>query len=83
MRRFAARAASRSRGVAWWLRIAYCAVLACGADVAQALDVVVVGLLAQLAIGAWWIDSVTSLAIVWFLVKEGREVGEAEAEEED
>jgi divalent metal cation (Fe/Co/Zn/Cd) transporter len=35
--------------------------------------VVVVGLLAQLAIGAWWIDSVTSLAIVWFLVKEGRE----------
>jgi len=35
--------------------------------------VVVIGLLAQLAIGAWWIDSVTSLAIVWFLVKEGRE----------
>lgn len=35
--------------------------------------VVVVGLLAQLAIGAWWIDSVTSLAIVGFLVKEGRE----------
>jgi divalent metal cation (Fe/Co/Zn/Cd) transporter len=35
--------------------------------------VVVVGLLAQLAIGAWWIDSVTSLAIVRFLVKEGRE----------
>jgi divalent metal cation (Fe/Co/Zn/Cd) transporter len=35
--------------------------------------VVVVGLLAQLALGAWWIDSVTSLAIVWFLVKEGRE----------
>jgi divalent metal cation (Fe/Co/Zn/Cd) transporter len=35
--------------------------------------VVVVGLLAQLALGAWWIDSVTSLAIVYFLVKEGRE----------
>ena len=35
--------------------------------------VVVVGLLAQLALGAWWIDSVTSLAILWFLVKEGRE----------
>jgi divalent metal cation (Fe/Co/Zn/Cd) transporter len=35
--------------------------------------VIVVGLLAQLAIGAWWIDSVTSLAIVYFLVKEGRE----------
>ena len=25
------------------------------------------------AIGAWWIDSVTSLAILWFLIKEGRE----------
>src|SRR5262249_8963295 len=35
--------------------------------------VAVVGLLAQLAFGAWWIDPVTSLAIVWFLVKEGRE----------
>jgi divalent metal cation (Fe/Co/Zn/Cd) transporter len=27
--------------------------------------VVVFGLLAQLAIGAWWIDAVTSLALVW------------------
>ena len=35
--------------------------------------VVVVGLAAQYVIGAWWIDSVTSLGIVWFLVKEGRE----------
>jgi divalent metal cation (Fe/Co/Zn/Cd) transporter len=35
--------------------------------------VVVVGLLAQFAFGAWWIDSVTSLAIVYFLVEEGRE----------
>jgi divalent metal cation (Fe/Co/Zn/Cd) transporter len=35
--------------------------------------VVVIGLSAQLAIGAWWIDSVTSLAIVYVLVKEGRE----------
>jgi divalent metal cation (Fe/Co/Zn/Cd) transporter len=35
--------------------------------------VVVLGLLAQLAFGAWWVDSVTSLAIVYFLVKEGRE----------
>jgi hypothetical protein len=35
--------------------------------------VVVVGLAAQYFIGAWWIDSVTSLGIVWFLVKEGRE----------
>ena len=35
--------------------------------------VVVVGLAAQLAFGAWWIDSVASLAIVYLLVKEGRE----------
>jgi divalent metal cation (Fe/Co/Zn/Cd) transporter len=35
--------------------------------------VVVVSLGAQWLIGAWWIDSVGSLAIVWFLVKEGRE----------
>jgi divalent metal cation (Fe/Co/Zn/Cd) transporter len=35
--------------------------------------VVVLGLLAQLALSAWWVDSVTSLAIVWLVVKEGRE----------
>jgi divalent metal cation (Fe/Co/Zn/Cd) transporter len=35
--------------------------------------VVLAGLLAQLALGAWWVDSVTSLAIVYVLVKEGRE----------
>ena len=35
--------------------------------------IVVVGLLIQLAIGAWWVDSVASLAIVGYLVKEGRE----------
>jgi divalent metal cation (Fe/Co/Zn/Cd) transporter len=35
--------------------------------------VVVVGLIAQSLFGAWWIDSVTSLAIVGFLIKEGRE----------
>lgn len=34
---------------------------------------VVIGLIAQLALGAWWIDALASLAIVWFLVKEGRE----------
>jgi len=34
---------------------------------------VVLGLTAQYLIGAWWIDSVTSLAIVGFIVKEGRE----------
>lgn len=35
--------------------------------------VVVISLAAQWAIGAWWIDGVASLAIVWLLVKEGRE----------
>jgi divalent metal cation (Fe/Co/Zn/Cd) transporter len=40
--------------------------------------VVVLGLAAQFAIGAWWIDSVTSLGIVYFLIKEGREAWEGE-----
>ena len=35
--------------------------------------VVVIGLLAQLALGVWWVDSVASLAVVYFLIKEGRE----------
>ncbi len=35
--------------------------------------VVVAGLLAQLAVGAWWVDLVTSLAILYVLIKEGRE----------
>jgi divalent metal cation (Fe/Co/Zn/Cd) transporter len=35
--------------------------------------VAVVSLGAQAVTGAWWIDSVGSIAIVWFLVKEGRE----------
>lgn len=35
--------------------------------------VVVISMAAQWAVGAWWIDGVASLAIVWLLVKEGRE----------
>lgn len=35
--------------------------------------VVVIGLVADLLLGAWWVDAITSLAIVWFVVKEGRE----------
>jgi divalent metal cation (Fe/Co/Zn/Cd) transporter len=35
--------------------------------------VVVISLAAQWAVGAWWIDGVASLAVVWLLVKEGRE----------
>ena len=41
--------------------------------------VVVVGLLADLQIGAWWVDAVTSLALVWFVVKEAREAWSGEA----
>ena len=40
---------------------------------------VVVGLLVQLLLGAWWVDAATSLAIVYFLVKEGREAWEDES----
>jgi divalent metal cation (Fe/Co/Zn/Cd) transporter len=40
--------------------------------------VIVVGLLAQWLLGAWWIDGVTALALVWFLVKEGREAWRGE-----
>jgi divalent metal cation (Fe/Co/Zn/Cd) transporter len=40
--------------------------------------VVVVGLTAQYFVGAWWIDAVTSLGIVWFVVKEGREAWKGE-----
>jgi divalent metal cation (Fe/Co/Zn/Cd) transporter len=40
--------------------------------------VVLIGLLAQLAVGAWWIDAVTSLVIVGLLIKEGREAWSGE-----
>jgi divalent metal cation (Fe/Co/Zn/Cd) transporter len=41
--------------------------------------VVVAGLIAQYLTGAWWVDSVTSLGIVWLLVTEGRETWASEA----
>ena len=40
--------------------------------------VVVVGLLADLMLGAWWVDAVTSLVIVGFVVKEAREAWSGE-----
>jgi divalent metal cation (Fe/Co/Zn/Cd) transporter len=40
--------------------------------------VVVVGLLANIVLGAWWVDAVTSLAIVWFVIKEAREAWSGE-----
>ena len=35
--------------------------------------VVVGALVAQLLMGAWWVDPLASLGIVWFLIREGRE----------
>src|SRR6202030_3405873 len=40
--------------------------------------VVVVGLVANLLLAAWWIDAVTSLGIVLFVVKEAREAWSGE-----
>ena len=40
--------------------------------------VMVIALVAQTTLGAWWVDPVGSLAIVWFLVKEGREAWSGE-----
>jgi divalent metal cation (Fe/Co/Zn/Cd) transporter len=40
--------------------------------------VVVVGLVANLLLAAWWIDAVTSLGIVGFVVKEAREAWSGE-----
>jgi len=40
--------------------------------------VVVLGLIADWLTGAWWIDTATSLAIVWFVVKEAREAWNGE-----
>jgi divalent metal cation (Fe/Co/Zn/Cd) transporter len=44
--------------------------------------IVVLGLLAQLLMpGWWWVDSISSLAIVILLVKEGREAWQGEESE--
>lgn len=40
--------------------------------------VVVGALAAQFLVGAWWIDAVASLGVVWFLIREGREAWEGE-----
>jgi divalent metal cation (Fe/Co/Zn/Cd) transporter len=40
--------------------------------------VVVLGLGAQPVLGAWWIDPLASLVIVYFLIKEGREAWEGD-----
>ena len=54
------------------------------ADAAEAITcgwlslVVVIGLLADYVLGAWWVDAVTSLAIVGFVFKEAREAWSGE-----
>jgi divalent metal cation (Fe/Co/Zn/Cd) transporter len=40
--------------------------------------VVVVGLIANVLLAGWWVDAATSLCIVWFVVKEGREAWSGE-----
>jgi divalent metal cation (Fe/Co/Zn/Cd) transporter len=40
--------------------------------------IVVVGLVANFLLAAWWVDAVTSLGIVWFVVKEAREAWRGE-----
>jgi divalent metal cation (Fe/Co/Zn/Cd) transporter len=40
--------------------------------------VVVGALVAQFLIGAWWVDPLASLGIVWFVIREGREAWEGE-----
>jgi divalent metal cation (Fe/Co/Zn/Cd) transporter len=40
--------------------------------------IVVVGLVANLLLAAWWIDAATSLGIVWFVLKEAREAWRGE-----
>jgi divalent metal cation (Fe/Co/Zn/Cd) transporter len=37
-----------------------------------------IGVLAQVALAAWWVDAVTSLVIVGLLIKEGRKAWQAE-----
>ena len=54
------------------------------ADAAEAITcgylsiVVVIGLLAQLWLRAWWVDAATSLAIVYFVVREAHEAWRGE-----
>jgi divalent metal cation (Fe/Co/Zn/Cd) transporter len=40
--------------------------------------VVVGALVAQLFVGAWWVDPLASLGVVWFLIHEGREASRGE-----
>jgi divalent metal cation (Fe/Co/Zn/Cd) transporter len=54
------------------------------ADAAEAIAcgwlslVVILDLLGQLLFHIWWLDPIASLAIVWFLLKEGHEAWNVE-----
>jgi divalent metal cation (Fe/Co/Zn/Cd) transporter len=41
--------------------------------------IVVLGQVAELAIGAWWVDPLASLAVLWFVVREAREAWSGDA----
>ena len=40
--------------------------------------VVVGALVAQVLVGAWWVDALASLGVVWFVIREAREAWEGE-----
>jgi divalent metal cation (Fe/Co/Zn/Cd) transporter len=40
--------------------------------------VVVGALVAQLLVGAWWVDALASLGVVWFVIREGRAAWEGQ-----
>ncbi len=40
--------------------------------------VVVGALVAQFLVGAWWVDPLASLGVVWFVIREGREAWQGE-----
>lgn len=81
--------------VMWWLARRKMAIAeplrtaALRADAAESIacgylaGVVVIGLLAQLLLEAWWVDGATSLGIVYFLVKEGREAWSAKSRRDE
>jgi hypothetical protein len=43
-------------------------------------EIDVVGLIANVPVAAWWVGAGTSLGIVWFVVKEGRDTRSATQE---
>jgi divalent metal cation (Fe/Co/Zn/Cd) transporter len=77
--------------IMWWLartKLVNSAQLGSGALRTDAMEsitcgylsgAVVIGLLAQLLLGAWWVDGISSLGILYFVLKEAREAWKGEA----